>query len=249
MDKKLISRREFSLEICQTLLNISCLLLLGQKNLFARIPTKDESGVVRDIRELSKQLVNQKIGQQDWQVSVDALLNKIDLQRIIQGIDLGFILNRAPAKRGLHIFPLGKPLRLGPHQIFKHQLFILKKGHSIVPHGHNYMTSAFLVLKGNFRGRHYERIHDEKKHLIIEPSIDQNFAPGGHSTISDERDNVHWFQVSSDHGVILNVHIKNLLRGPKKPGRVYINPLGENIGNGCIRAERISRKRAYRLFG
>ena len=37
---------------------------------------------------------------------------------------------------------------------FGKQIFALKKGRSVVPHGHNNMATAFLILKGDLRGRH-----------------------------------------------------------------------------------------------
>ncbi len=62
---------------------------------------------------------------------------------------------------------------------------MLGKGRSIVPHGHNNMATAFDVLKGEFHGRHFERVED----MVIEPTIDRKFGPAEASTISDYKDN------------------------------------------------------------
>ena len=43
----------------------------------------------------------------------------------------------------------------------------MKKGRSVVPHGHDNMATGFLVLKGDFRGRHYDRLEDHADHYLI----------------------------------------------------------------------------------
>ena len=77
--------------------------------------------------------------------------------------------------------------------VFGRQVFAMKKGRSVVPHGHDNMATGFLVLKGNFRGRHYDRVEDHSDHYVIRPTIDRVFKPGEFSTISDHKDNIHWF--------------------------------------------------------
>ena len=73
----------------------------------------------------------------------------------------------------------------------------------MVPHGHNNMATAFIILKGDFHGRHYDRLEDEQDHVIIRSTIDKQFGPGGFSTISDFKDNVHWFKATSEPGLHL----------------------------------------------
>ena len=50
------------------------------------------------------------------------------------------------------------------------------------------------------------RVEDNKDHYLIKPTIDRVFKPGECSTISDHKDNVHWFKASSETGFIFNVH-------------------------------------------
>ena len=61
---------------------------------------------------------------------------------------------------------------------FGGQIFAMRKGRSIVPHGHDNMATGFLMLKGNFRGRHYDRLEDHSDHYIIRPTIDRKFRVG-----------------------------------------------------------------------
>ena len=90
------------------------------------------------------------------------------------------------------------PAGLPKNPVFGRQIFAMKKGRSVVPHGHDNMATGFLVLKGDFRGRHYDRLEDHADHYLIRPTIDRAFKPGEFSTISDHKDNIHWFTAESE---------------------------------------------------
>src|SRR5206468_4696834 len=111
------------------------------------------------------------------------------------------------------------------------------KGRSVVPHGHNNMATAFLILKGDLHGRHYDRLEDQKEHVLIKPTIDRPFKPGECSTVSDYKDNVHWFQATSESAFIFNIHVLNVRPDSgEATGRVYLDPNGEKLKDGLIRA-------------
>ena len=74
----------------------------------------------------------------------------------------------------------------------------------------------------------------------IEPTIDRGFAPGDASTISDHRDNIHWFEAQTDTAFIFNVHVTGYERTGGAPGRVYLDPHGEALPGGRIRAPRLT---------
>ena len=133
--------------------------------------------------------------------------------------------------------------------MFGRQIFALKKDRSVVPHGHMNMATAFLILDGKLRGRHYDRVEDRKKEYIIKPTIDKMFGPGGHSSISDYKDNVHWFQAKSDRAFIFNIHVLGVTPGTTRTGRVYVDPNGEKLKGGLIRARKLGYKEAHDLYG
>jgi hypothetical protein len=112
------------------------------------------------------------------------------------------------------------------------------------------MATAFLVLKGRLRGRLYDRLADEPAHLILAPTIDREFQAGGASTISDKKDNVHWFESLTDEAFIFNIHVLGVSPGlGKKTGRVYVDPMGEKIEGGRIRARLVDEAEVDRLYG
>jgi hypothetical protein len=75
-------------------------------------------------------------------------------------------------------------------------------------------------------------------------------ARGELSTVSDERNNIHWFKATSDHAFMFNVAVFGLDGTKNFSGRDYIDPLGaERLGDGTLRARRITDKEAFKLYG
>ncbi len=134
-------------------------------------------------------------------VDLDALLKSLDFDRIAAGVTYPAMGAKSLPVDFNHVS--GLPTSL----VFGRQIFAMKKGRSVVPHGHDNMATGFLVLKGNLRGRHYDRVEDHKDHYIVRPTIDRSFAPGEFSTVSDHHDNVHWFnfRAESETAFIFNV--------------------------------------------
>ena len=134
--------------------------------------------------------------------------------------------------------------------VFGKQIFCLKKGRSVVPHGHSNMCTGFIVLGGTFAGKHYDRVEEQAKHYLIKPTIDRAFKAGEFSTVSDHKDNVHWFKATSDPAFIFNIHVIGY--NPDNPhagGRVYIDLEGEKTAEGLIVAKKITSAVAHRKYG
>ena len=204
-----------------------------------------------DLHQLGLELKGEKLTQVVWQQKVEALFQQVDLPELLQFIDFEKLTTnlefRERGERSLRPkFPEveGLPTRL----VFGHQVFGLQNGRSVVPHGHDNMATAFLILQGDFHGRHYDRLEDETDHMIVRPTIDRTFKVGECSTVSDHKDNVHWFKATSETGFIFNIHVLNVVAG-KRTGRVYMDPQGEAISGDKIRARKIKSAEAYRLYG
>jgi hypothetical protein len=189
----------------------------------------------------------------EFQKSLERLYRRVDLDALLKTLDFDKLAEGAtfPAK-GAKSLPVdfshvsGLPVK----QAFGRQIFAMSKGRSVVPHGHDNMATGFLVLKGKFRGRHYDRVEDRSDHYIIRPTIDRAFKPGEFSTISDHKDNVHWFTAESDVGFIFNVHVvETNPENPKRPGRVYVDPLGEKLAGGLVKAPKLTFGKITQLYG
>ncbi len=86
--------------------------------------------------------------------------------------------------------------------------------------------------------------------MLIRPTIDRKFSPGECSTISDYKDNVHWFEAITEPAYIFNLHVLDVKPGSTlRTGRVYVDPNGEKVSGGLTRARLISYKEANELYG
>jgi hypothetical protein len=247
------TRRDFASNALQSLTALflieglwSCRLLGAGVRTVVDLWFKELDAISRDVREHHKKDL-------EFQQSLERLYAQVDLAAMLKTLDFNRLAAGAsfPVK-GAKSLPVdfskvsGLPVRVA----FGRQIFAMAKGRSVVPHGHDNMATGFLVLKGSFRGRHYDRLEDHPGHYIIRPTIDRTFQPGEFSTISDHKDNVHWFTAESESGFIFNVHvIETNPENPHRPGRVYVDPLGEKLAGGLIKAPKISFGKVNQLYG
>ena len=247
-----LTRREFAQQSLGGLLTYSLLQTLFIHDAFGEETKLLAAKWLKDLNDLSQDVKGAKLKQTDWQVKVDELFGQVDLADTLKFIDFekltAEIKLRDQGELSLRA-KLPKVEGLPTDLVFGHQVFALGKERSVVPHGHNNMATAFLILTGTFRGRHYDRLEDDGQHMIIRPTIDRPFAPGEHSTVSDFKDNVHWFTATSERAFIFNIHVMNVDPAKKENGRVYIDPNGEKLSEGRIRARRISAGEVFKLYG
>ena len=247
-----LTRRGFTTKTLGTLLTYTLLEDLAQQDLFAADVKPITNKWLSELNDLGRSVKNNTIKQVDWQKQVDALFGRIELPELLKLVDFDKLAAGTKfldkGARSLN-FQFPKIEGLPTQYVFGRQIFALKKNRSVVPHGHDNMATAFLVLDGKLRGRHYDRVEDRKTDYIIRPTIDKTFGPGGHSTISDVKDNVHWFQAKTDTAFIFNIHVLGVTANGKRTGRTYIDPKGEKLGGGLIRARKIDYKEAHDLYG
>lgn len=248
-----LSRRQFTRDALGTLLTMSLLETVFQHELLAAEVRPAAARWLRDIEQLGRDLKGQQLEQLAWQAKVEELFRQVPLEDILAFLDFDqlsrgvkFVDNGALSLRPKFPEVEGVPKNL----VYGRQIFALKKDRSVVPHGHNNMATAFLILKGDLRGRHYDRLKDEPEHYIIRPTIDRTFRPGECSTVSDYKDNVHWFKAITEPAFIFNLHVLSVNPNNTEPtGRLYVDPEGEKLSDGTIRARQISYDEAHKLYG
>ena len=104
------------------------------------------------------------------------------------------------------------------------------------------------VLNASLEFEKSRNLDEDKKTMIVRPTIDRKFRPGEFSTISDDRDNVHWFKATSESGFLFNFHVLGVTPG-RRTGRVYVDPNGEKLSDDRVRVRKIKAPEAYKLFG
>jgi hypothetical protein len=73
---------------------------------------------------------------------------------------------------------------------------------------------------------------------------------GAVTTVSDQKNNIHWFKALSEPVFMFNIGVFSLNHSKDFSGRDYVDPLGgEKLKDGLIRARRIEVKEAYKLYG
>lgn len=244
------SRRAFCQNTLGSLLAYSLLETLFAGDAFSDEIKPIAARWLAEINTWSADLKGKKLEQVEWQKKVEELFARVDLPEMFALLDFEKLKQQArPQERGEQsIRPtLPQVEGLPTDLVFGQQVFALSKGRSVVPHGHDNMATAFLILKGDFHGRHYDRLEDNQEHMIISPTIDRPFGPGGYSTISDYKDNVHWFEALADDAFIYNIHVLSIK--PGRSGRVYIDPNGEKLSGNRIKARKIGYGEAEKLYG
>jgi len=254
MKDETLSRRAFTKGALSSLLTISLLDIVGGHDLLASSAKPILDHWLSDMSQLARDLKDQKLKQVDWQKKVETLFGKLDVADFLKLIKFDEIekklnsFDEKGAQTQRVTFPKieGVPKRL----VFGRQMFCLKKGRSVVPHGHDNLATAFWILKGSFRGRHWERLEGESRtHMIIKSSIDETYKVGSSSTISDKKDNIHWYKALEDGCFIFNIHVMGINPKSRRIGRAYVDPNGEKQENGTIRAPRITHRQATELYG
>jgi hypothetical protein len=248
-----LNRRAFTREALGSVLTFSLLDTLCSRDAFAEAIKPITAQWFKQVNDLAGDVKSQKLKQVEWQKQIEALYAQVDLPDLLRFIDFDKLSAEVdlPEHGARSLRPKfaeidGVPTNL----VFGRQVFAMRPGRSVVPHGHNNMATAFLILKGNFRGRHYDRLQDEPDHMILRPTIDRAFDVGEHSSISDYKDNVHWFTAQDDVGYIFNIHVMDVNPGSgKSTGRVYVDPQGEKLQDGTIRARRVNYEEVNKLYG
>jgi hypothetical protein len=203
---------------------------------------------LRKLDELSRALTRHEIQPVAWQRGAAEVCEGIDVRELCRAADFDQVAARLPLlPRGTSV----EAIHLLDGQAFTPKIFAMGKGRAIIPHGHVNMVSQHLVLQGEMRGRHYQRVADEPAHLVVRPTIDRVFRSGDFSSISDERDNLHWFVTTSERAYTLDAIVDNLDRS--KPFRFRIDFVDPENGlpdaGGSIRMPRLELDECLRRYG
>ncbi|HYS10870.1 MAG TPA: hypothetical protein VEP66_19175 [Myxococcales bacterium] len=203
---------------------------------------------LRKLQESSRALAHREIQPIEWQRGAAEFCDGIDVQELCRAADFERVIARLP------LLPRGtsaEAIQLLDGQAFTPKIFAMGKGRAIVPHGHVNMVSQHLVLRGEMRGRHYQRLRDEEKHLLVRPTIDRVFKTGDFSSISDQRDNVHWFVTTSERAYTLDAIVDNL--DPGRPWRFHIDFVDPDraiaAGDGALRLPRLELDECLQRYG
>jgi hypothetical protein len=161
------------------------------------------------------------------------------------------------ATRGIRLSPMAIETRFEAN-ILKPRLMVVPKGMSNVPHAHNQMVSAHIVLKGEAQlsafSRDYQfEIADKSLGLrLVETKV---VRPGDVVCMTPYSANVHWFAAKQDF-VTLCLPLGDLVApAPSKPTvefsdhlLIYVDPTEALRTDRRVNAPIISEKASNELF-
>jgi hypothetical protein len=247
------NRREFAGTVLGSALSFGLIELLWRNDLFAAEVKPVVAKWFRELYDIGQELHGRKLKDTEFQAKMEELYKRVDLDALIGFVDLDKIAEkiRLPDNGAFSAsFDLAKVEGLPANLGFGKQIFCLKKDRAVVPHGHSNMCTGFIVLRGQFRGRHYDKLETHAEHYLIKPTIDRQFKAGEMSTISDHKDNIHWFTCQSETGFIFNAHLMDYDPTIKEAtGRLYLDPEGEKVEGGLIRAKKMTSKDCHKKYG
>jgi hypothetical protein len=249
-----ITRRSFNHQLLTSVLTVSLVDTLCKAEALNGSIRKTTAAWLAEVEEVSRGLKAKKVRQTEWQQQIESLFVRVEMKDLLSAIDFDRLSRKLklPDDREavIETLPL-PPANLTEERSFSTFIYGLKKGRAIVPHCHKNMTSMHLVIGGEMRGWHFDRIADEAQHLIINPTMDKLLQPGEISTTSDDKDNIHWFRAESEVAFTFNIGVYGVDPAVNSGGRQYYVDAGrgEKQSDGSLRVRCLSEREAHSIYG
>jgi len=163
---------------------------------------------VKDVNAMSLDLQAARITPAAWQAKIKELYDRVEPADLLAAIDFDKLT------RGFEYADLGVKTRmvelprlggLPEDLVFVRKIFGMTRDRAIIPHGHKNMVSCHYVLKGELRLKQYDKVEETATHMVIATTIDEVARVGSHSSISDEKNNVHWLLATTETAFTFDV--------------------------------------------
>ncbi|MEZ4777936.1 MAG: hypothetical protein R2786_00950 [Flavobacteriaceae bacterium] len=246
-----MDRREFTKQLLTTVSTFALMdSLLAFNAIEKNIKPITDHWAIR-LHEYCSDLKKNTITPIEWQQKIEELFCKVELSALLKFINFenlikGFEYPDYGVSTKPIIFP--KLQGLPENTLFVKKIFGMKKDRAIIPHGHSNMASAHLILQGEMHLRHYEKIRQEPQNLIIKPTIDKVALVGESSSISDEKDNVHWFIATTETAFTFDVIMLDLNKKNYDIHNLDIYK-AEDLKNGMIKVPILETEMALKKYG
>lgn len=246
-----MNRRDFSKETLMTLTSIALLDLLFTNNLFASPVKKISARWLKELHTMCKDLKTSKITQFEWQKQITAFHDKLPLADLLKLIDYeNAVKNLEYPDRGTvskdPILP--KVEGISENYSFTGRIFGMKKERAIIPHGHKNMSSCHRILNGEVLLRQYDRIKDEGDYMIIKKTVEETASAGSFSSISDNKDNVHWLITNTSYAHTFDVVIGGLHDKKTEVDNIDMYK-AQKVEGDLLKVKKLSREDALEKYG
>ncbi len=233
-----------------TMTSVAFLETLFTHDLFAQKVQPNVNKWLRELHAMCRDLRVNKISELQWQSKIDEFHNKLPLEDLLKLIDFDKAIKSfeypdygvitkdpiLPAIAGIEKFS------------FTGRIFGMQKDRAIIPHGHQNMTSCHRVLKGEFLLRQYNRLRDEGDHMFIKQSIEEQGKAGSFSSISDDKNNVHWLIATTEQAYTFDVIVAGLGKKTTEVDNIDIyNAI--KMDNDILKVKKLPVEEALKKYG
>lgn len=215
------------------------------------------------LADLNRDLAAGHLELTQWQAQMAELDSGIDLASLRAYLDFDRLTTAMtfPEKLAQTADPK-LPATINVEGIERHwfiRFFGMRRGGAIIPHVHNNMVSAHLVMDGQFRARTFDREADMQDpagdFVMLRPKLDDMLNPGQMITMSDDSDNCHWLVSEADRSFTFDVGVLALSKTrtytlpANEYSMIFVDPTAEEQdGYGLVRAPVISFKDSVAKF-
>lgn len=262
-DERMINRRQFSKKLFGTAISVFLLETLfgctdgpdrnfsGTNKIVAPTAARELNHWALDLQVYCGDLRAGKLTPAEWQGQLDRLFSRIELDDLLELIDFERL------QANLELPDLGvstKTVRfpriegLPSETAFHKKVFGMRRGRAIIPHGHSNMASGHMVLRGQLHLRQYDKVRIEDGAMEIMPRISETIGRGKFSSISDDRNNVHWFVAVSGPAYTFDVIMLDL-GGFKYDIHNLDMDLARKTSNGALRVPLMPVAGALKKYG
>lgn len=234
-----------------TLTSIAFLDLLFTNNLFASPVKTISARWLSELHTMCKDLRTSKITQFEWQKQIAEFHNKLPLSDLLKLIDYENAVKslKYPDKGVVTkdpIFP--KVEGISENYSFSGRIFGMKRERAIIPHGHTNMSSCHRILNGEVLLKQYDRIRDEDDYMIIKKTVEETASAGSFSSISDNKDNVHWLVTNTPYAHTFDVIVAGLHHKPTEVDNIDIYQ-AQKVEGDLLKVKKLSWKEALGKYG
>ncbi|HEX3674505.1 MAG TPA: hypothetical protein VHU87_09555 [Rhizomicrobium sp.] len=234
------------------------LLAAWQTGAIAAIARSALDPWARKVVALNRGLAAGEIGLSFWQDRIAALNTSVPVGEVVRYLDIDRLTahftypGELAQTADLH-FPKAIDVA-GVARPWFLRVLAMREGGAVIPHAHNNMVSAHLVVRGNFHARTYDRIHDEPGALAIRPSQNSLLSPGEIITMSDDRDNAHWLVAQRNRSMAFDIGMTGISKtrtyktAANEHSMIYIDPAHKLDRDGLIRAPVLTFDQAAKKF-
>lgn len=243
-------RREFTKGMLATITSIAFLDTLFAQRLFASPVKSIAEAWLKDVHTICADLRTAKLSPMQWQTEIDRLHRKLPLEDLIKLIDFEkAVENFEYPDLGVVTANTPLPKLEGVEKYsFIGRIFGMQQERAIIPHGHKNMTSCHRVLKGSFLLRQYDRLHDDGDYMTIRQTIEEKARPGSFSSISDDKNNIHWLVAETPRAFTFDVIVADWNDQPTEIDNIDIYE-ATKTGAGDLRVKKLRVQEALQKYG